>query len=350
MRGIVFSSHINAYALHVGTHKLGIKLTTTDINPNFSIPYYKSKEPEDWLFFTEEDSLKRALKGIEKGKFFPSNFPLELLDNKWTFGEWLKKNNCLTPGLLQWSIFKREDINYPCVCKAKHSWNESVKLPRGWICRSEQELNICTENLIKKGFNLKHFFLQEWLGDSHCRLISVCGFHDSEDDSRNLTAVVERIASYSDGLSCSSALETIEDEWNLINKTASILDRLKFTGPFEMEFIINNSHIFVLELNPRFWMQHSIFLTKGNGVIKRYLKMDENLDREQKSINRIIWIDGLYLLRSISLLKLNFLWMVIRKYFERKKEILIFPSILNSFFIASKLTFKKIFFTLKKIF
>ena len=147
MQGIVFSSHINAYTLYEGSRRLGIDLSTTDINPNFLIPFRKTTNQDDWLFFTEEDSLQRALKGEEKGKFFPSQFPQNLLDNKWAFVEWLAKDDRLTPGLSQWSLFKEEKITYPCVCKAKHSWIESVKLPRGWICRSEEEVKKCIENI-----------------------------------------------------------------------------------------------------------------------------------------------------------------------------------------------------------
>ena len=153
--------------------------------------------------------------------------------------------------------------------------------------------------LKREGLNPAYFFLQEWLGDLHCRVISVCGFHDSKNSRRNLVAVVERIASHTEGLSCSAAVQTIEDQWQLVDKTTAILNSLDFTGPYELEYLIVGERELVLELNPRFWMQHAIFLNNGNGLIKRYLNLDTERDREIHKINNVIWIDGLHLVLSI---------------------------------------------------
>ena len=71
----------------------------------------------------------------------------------------------------------------------------------------------------------------------------MCGFHDYQDKSRKIYAVVERIASYAEGLSSSAAVETIEDEWQLNSRTDAILNAMHFTGPFELVYLISESRV-----------------------------------------------------------------------------------------------------------
>ena len=67
-------------------------------------------------------------------------------------------------------------------------------------------------------------------------------------------------------------------------------------------------------------MQHSIFLIKGNGVIKRYLKMDTEQDRLQQTIADVIWIDGMHLVKTVASFQFKFLNLVLRKLISRDKH------------------------------
>ena len=89
--------------------------------------------------------------------FQPQNVQSNLIDNKWEFVEWLKTNHELTQGVDHWSIQNFNESNYPYLLKAKHSWVETSKLPRGWICKSPEDLKSCLEKLHESGFNLNHF-------------------------------------------------------------------------------------------------------------------------------------------------------------------------------------------------
>lgn len=327
MRSLVFSSFINAYAIYKGAEYLGACVSTTDDYASFPIPTQPGATKADWLFFTEEASLRRALNGELKGKYLPRQFPLNLLDDKWALVQWLDGVEGLTKGLQQWSLAELEQVTYPCLLKAKHSWAEGIKLPRGWICRSAEELEVHLADFKNQDFNREHFFLQEWLGDLQCRVISVCGFHDSRNSYRNLVAVVERIAAHTKGLSCSAAVQTIEDDWQLISKTSKILDALTFTGPYEMEYLVSDGRSLVLELNPRFWMQHAIFLKNGNGLIKRYLDLDNDHDHKQKLINNVIWIDGVHIIISVLLFKINFLLFVLAQFLKKNVQVIVWPSL-----------------------
>lgn len=343
MRGLVFSSYVNAYTIYKGAKHLGVEVFTTDQSPNFPLKALREEKNCDFFFFTEEASLLRALNSEKASRFLPRSFPNDLLDNKWAFSNWLTSKPGLTTSLKQWTIDCTTDVEYPCLLKAKHSWHGAQKLPRGWVCNNLNELSAAIKSLKYNGFESSHFFIQQWLGLAGCRVISVCGFHDANDNSRNLTAIVERIAAHTQGLSCSSAVETIFDEWNLVNRTQEILDALKFVGPYELEFLVVDSKVYALELNPRFWMQHAIFIYKGNGLIKRYLGLDNSEEKNKNMITDVVWIDGLHLLHSILTLKLDFIYLVVRKYFSQKKFVLIWPSLPIAIYVRLRMARNKIY-------
>lgn len=343
MEAKVFSSYTNAYAIYLGARHFGISLSCTDEYPIFPIPSSSNQTTSmDWLFFTEESSLQRALKGEIEGQFWPRVFPAGLLDDKWALADWLKLRPVLTQGLCQWQLDDIDQIEYPCLLKSKHSWREGVQLPRGWVCRSRREIELRLEEIVQFDDWNNIFFFQEWLGDVNCRVISVCGFHDTQNAERNLTAVVERIAAHSEGLSCSAAIQSRDDTWQLRKKTEEILNELSFTGPFEMEYLVIDEDFFVLELNPRFWMQHSIFLKKGNGLVKRYLGLDTVQDQRERHINGIVWVDSIHLLVSLSRLQFRFFLLVIKKFFEPGVSTVIWPSLPVAMRVYSRMAVRKI--------
>lgn len=344
MQGLTFSSHINAWALYEAGKRLNVNIRTTDKIAPFPIPFGEANFADQWLLFTEELSLGKALTGQLPGRFLPKQFPLNLLDDKFAFSEWLTRQSGLTPSLRYCSLITRVSVPFPLLLKAKHSWHDAKKLPRGWVCRDKIELDYRLTNLAAEGYSSDCFFLQEWLGDSSMRLLSVCGFFDVIQHERNLTCIVERLASYEVGPSCSSIVATLNDEWGLTEKAFAILRRLEFVGPFEMEFIVTKDRVVVLELNPRFWMQHALFLIDGNGLLKRYFGLDTEQDRQQKNIGKILWIDGAFLVSNLAKLKFNLVKIILKKYQENYK-LLIWPTIFSTFRFLTYKILKKLFCT-----
>lgn len=344
MKFVTFTSYSNAYALCVGLRYLGYDLVVDAIDATFPISASKIKsyDKNSWLFFTEESSLSKALNGGIGGRFLPMVFPSDLLDDKWALADWLSKNNVLTQGLNQWRLDQLDLVPFPCLLKSRRSWHGELKLPRGWVCQTRDEAEARLKE-IENFENWKNiFFFQKWLGDQDCRVVSVCGFHDVKDSSRNLTAIVERIASHTSGLSCSAAVQTIHDDWNLQAKNAEILDALSFTGPYEMEYLIVGERVVVLELNPRFWMQHAIFVIRGNGLIKRYLGCETEDDKKNNQVADVVWFDSIHLLISIARLKFSILSLVFKKYFEPGRHVLLWPSIPMSMYVVMRMMYAKI--------
>ena len=331
MQARTFSSSINAYSLMICAKKLGIELYT--IQKETTYPMSVNSEisnKNDWLLFTEESSLRLALENKIKGKFYPDNYPIDLLDNKLEFNYWIKNTfkDIYIPK--QWRLDELDNVQFPCILKAKHSWNKSTKLPRGWVCKDKNILLNKIKYLELQSFNKDFFFIQQWLGEN-CIVISVCGFFDWTNQSRNLTAVVQRLSSQETGLSCSSIVETITDKWKLKVSSFKILKALKFIGPYELEFIIMNDSSKLIELNPRFWMQNAIFLNKGNGLVKRYFNMDEEIDHITNEISDIIWIDSFQFVKNLFMFRCQLITKILKCYFVCNKEVMMWPPLRVTF-------------------
>jgi hypothetical protein len=294
------SSWINAWSLRRACEALGVDLRVDGPARDLPLPRREDAAAPDWLFFTDEASLMAALQADPPVAFLPRHFPPDLLDDKWAFAAFLAHDPDGPQGLTQWPLDAATGVSYPLLLKSRHSWVGQRKLPRGWVCRDASELAARRAALAAAGLKEDWFFLQEWLGDQPLRLMSVSGFFDARDENRNLAIVTERVADYGDaGPSSSAMLVTVADEHGLIGSSVRVLRRLGYRGPYELEFLAIGQRCLGLELNPRFWMQHGLFVAAGNGLVKRYLGRETPADLLAPPPERLLWVDGFWLLRRL---------------------------------------------------
>lgn len=294
------------------------------------LPQRHEGDRAQWLLFTEEASLSQALQSNDSRSFLPKNFPIELLDDKWAFAEFLKHDSDGPHGLAHWPLAHASHARYPFLLKSRHSWQNGRKLPRGWVCNNSTELTALRKRIAADGFDESSFFLQEWLGNKPMQLMSVGGFFDATNEKRNLSVVTERVAGYEDGLSSSAMLITVPDALGLVEQTARILRRLNYCGPYELEFIVIKNQVLVLELNPRFWMQHGLFLHSGNGLVKRYFGCETPDDLSIPSPKNLLWVDGIWLLRRMLRLDRRVLKLWYELVYRRDFRPVICPTISDS--------------------
>jgi hypothetical protein len=302
---LTHSSWINAWTLRRACAALGVDLRVAPGPREMPLPQAAPGVVPQWLFFTEEASLAAALQGRLAGRFWPRRFPQPLLDDKWAFAAWLAEDPAGPQGLPQWPLEAARDragLPWPLMLKARHSWQGTHKLPRGWVCRTPAELDAALARLAADGLPPQAFFLQRWMADQPMRLLSVCGFFDAGDESRNLHLLTERVADYGPGPSSSAMLVTVPDEAQLAGQAAHVLRRLGYVGPYELEFIVCAQGSWLLELNARFWMQHGLFLATGNGLVRRYLGLDGAVPAAAPPPPPLAWIDGTWLLRRLAAL------------------------------------------------
>jgi hypothetical protein len=297
------SAWINAWTLARACAREGLELCAPPGTPGFPLPAPPAGQPVAWRLFTEEAGLRRALAGEGEGRFLPERFPAMLLDDKWAFAEFLAAADVGPRALPQWPLTTADNGShgpFPLLLKARHSWRGATRLPRGWVCRSAAELRARLAALDAAGWRREDFFLQVWWGDRRHRVLSVCGFFDAESESRNLALLTDRVATYGDGPNSSAMLVTVPDTFGLVPAAEAILRRLSYRGPYELEFIESAGELAVIELNPRFWMQHGLFLALGNGLVRRYLGRESARERAAaRGDPHLAWIDGTWLLRGL---------------------------------------------------
>jgi hypothetical protein len=144
------------------------------------------------------------------------------------------------------------------------SWRGMIKLPRGQTIRTRQQFDAWRRLCDTQGVSEEEWGCQELLCTAPQHTVSVCGWHDASDPLYLVTRWV-RQRSENGWL-----VETVEDPGGLRDTTRRILGAMDYCGPFELEFVKNRrgDGYKVIELNPRFWMQHRLV---GSELIRRYL-------------------------------------------------------------------------------
>jgi hypothetical protein len=296
----------------------------------------------DWLFCTEESTLQKALQnGVSLVKPFLDQ---RILDDKFAFHDFLLEIGELS--VPSWNLDEINKVAYPIFLKSKHSWKKGKKMPRGWICYSNTMIASYLKLIDESDYwKREDFFLQSFLGAT-TQNISVSGYFDYSQPKRNLTIVTQKTIGDKPFISTGIIVESIPDPDYLIPRTFRILNHLKYDGPYELEYLfnVNKNHYLVLELNPRFWMQHGIFLAfYDNGLLKRYLNLDTPNDYQHDlNYQHVGWASSIGIL--IDMMKGDF--RALQIYLKMKKEkisVYIAPDILTALRVLPILIVNKIF-------
>jgi hypothetical protein len=281
----------------------------------------------EWFAFTEERSMKSAYRENLTADFQPRSFPAKLLDDKFAFLQWVDSLLGAGSSVPHAELAMAGGMGFPCMVKARCSWHGAEKMPRGWRCDNADDIENARARIRSGGWDESLFHLERWLHHEKARLLSVCGYFDHARAQRNLVAVTESVLRYHSGPSCSPIVRVVADEWSLVDKTKAILGGLKFEGPFELEFIVHEERAYVLELNPRFWMQHALFLHASNGVVKRYLRVDGPADWNTRLPLGTTWVDGAWLWKAFFTLQWAALLDLLRRRWLARNRLSCWPGL-----------------------
>lgn len=311
MSCFVSTSHVNAWSIRKGLRRLGLDCgslqSCSGLVPSASTAPHRG----DTLFFTEEDSLQRHLaSGSEGYHFYPRSVPVPP-DDKLAFAEaMVGLGESPVP---YWPLNEQppdEPPLLPIVVKARSSWRDGRKLPRGWVCATTEEYRDACLAIGRAGLLATDFLMQEFLPAAD--VVSTCGFFDALNHSRNIFLTTRKLLGQGEGLTTGVVVETITDPAGLVPRTVAILDALGYRGPFELEFVRDGRRgvYFVLELNMRFWMQHGLFIDGcDNQLLERYLDRDKPQPPAGSPAGnvRLVWIDCLALLAALGNRRWGFL-------------------------------------------
>jgi hypothetical protein len=337
MECFVSTAYVNAWSIRRGLRMLGLECRSLDPAGGLVPPAHRQPGAGDVLFFTEEDSLMRFLtQGPPGCLFHPRSVPVSP-DDKLAFADAMRDIG--ESPVPYWPIkgdVPPEPPVLPVVLKCRHSWRDGRKLDRGYVCMDAREYRDAADRLQRNGIDTRDFFLQEYLPDA--TVVSTCGFFDAANPARNLILVTRKVLGHGSRMTTGVIVETVADPEGLVPRTLTVLDALRYRGPFELEFVhdAQRSVHHVLELNMRFWMQHGLFIDGcGNQLLARYLDRDHPADVVQvpSSDRPLMWIDGVALVDALAMLRLRSLtamWGAWRAARRRGGRIVMHPDIVSA--------------------
>lgn len=351
---VVRSVGLNAWAIRRGLALLQMSLSVESDesgllvagDSDLSAPTHASGQrpvsetQRDLLFCTDERTLSEGW-AAERFEVLPSSLPVPL-DDKLCFSEMLER---IGERPVPFSTLDNQagvvSGRFPVLLKARHSWYNGLKMPRGYVCRSAEQLQDTLAACELQGWPRSTFFLQQLVNGIRNNY-SACGFFDACDPGRNAMILVRRVMDTAGRLGTGAVVETVHTQPELLERTARILEALDYRGPFELEFLRDDQtgEDYVLELNPRFWMQHGLFVDAyGNQVLKLYLNGTRDADWEQLAGQPAIWISGLELLRWCVRFRLGRLAVCGRELLKslvQGRRVCIQPGLVESFHVLRR--------------
>ncbi len=251
-------------------HLCDVRLITepeSDRLPDLISENYRPSETG--VLFTDERYLHSFLSSGQFRHFKGAGDRLQTAVNKWQFYQFIESEKLASiPLTVPSDVDPFSVFSGPFRSRVWQSWSQLKKYPRGRLIRSQSELDNWKAEVITKQIDSTEWGYQQQLSAKPNDNVSVVGWHDRETRQ----SLVTRRVSVASGLGW--LIERIDDPSELVDQAHNILDALDFEGPFEMEYVFNPSDntFRVIELNPRFWMQHRLFqhLT-DHAPIRRFL-------------------------------------------------------------------------------
>jgi len=215
-----------------------------------------------WVSF-----LLNYRKDLKDFKFYKC---LEFVD-KLTFAKFLTKNKFNTPKTISDRV--SDDDIYIIKFNPKTSFDFLRK---------------CKKYKIRKGpFKVPSNFIAQKLVKGNN--ISVAGIRTKEYLIMSLFEKVVERPKY--GTAVVSKIFYSEKMKPLLKIAEEILKKSKYFGPFEIEFIVSKKKIYVLEMNPRLWLQHRLLLKLGInpvGLILSDLINNEKIHKKHRGLPKKI--------------------------------------------------------------
>jgi hypothetical protein len=231
-----------------------------------------------WFFFTEERSLQEIWESkshpwLSAAVWYP-NEPCslnEILD-RFAFYEFIRTKalGCVPRTVSgQSDPFAQFGDNF--FFRYKVTWVRGKKTPRIRLVSGRSDWEAAVRSGEAQGYGAADWCYQEVLSLAPEDNISVCGWHDAKTPRYVATRkVLQFPARQGNGDVC----ELIKLPELLAKTTEQLLGALNYTGPFELEFIrdAKRERYYLIELNPRFWMQHPLAgANLGQAIVGRYL-------------------------------------------------------------------------------
>lgn len=179
------------------------------------------------------------------------------------------------------------------IIRVNKSWDGNKKLPRLRIVHSTEEKEQVEKEFINGGLTPDMWSYQELLSTVDTHNISVCGWYDEE---YHQYAVTRKVIQHPPKVGNGDVVEIFYDiPALLIEQTEKILKALHYCGAFEMEFVLDekSGEYKLIELNPRFWMQHGLIeKVTDYALVRRAIGQEDLVEIPAGELKHLYWING----------------------------------------------------------
>lgn len=203
--------------------------------------------------------------------------------------------------------------------RVKKTWSGLKKLSRVKMVINQEQLQKIEGDYLRSGLHREDWCYQEILSISSHHNVSISGWHDHQSQRYFAT---RKILQHPPKTGNGDVCELFLAPEGLLKNTRAILEELNYKGPFELEFVFdqNSGTYKVIELNPRFWMQHGLIENATNHeLVKRYVGDNLNFETDEKPITEICyWVNSIYAIYRVLCLDFR-----IFSYLKRNKSLFV---------------------------
>ena len=179
------------------------------------------------------------------------------------------------------------------------TWKGKQKLERVKRVMKNEELAQITCRWRAQGLDESDWCYQEVLSIRPQDNVSISGWHAP---GHRIYVATRHILRHPNDVGNGDVAELVSLPEGLQERAERILDGLEYSGPFELEFILDTRDGFYkpIELNPRFWMQHGLIeAITNNELVRRYVGIEPTGVAREHADNIRYWVNGFYALFRI---------------------------------------------------
>jgi len=272
---------------------------------DFINEHFPTEEPK-YIFFTDEvyhpTFRKEALRPSLKNAFFHvgSVSRLDTILDRYAFYRFIEAEE---GGPVPRTISGTEDPwrAFPdgFFIRPRLTWKGMKKLERVKPIRTREEQAAVSRRWRSQGLDESDWRYQEALSLRPQDNVSISGWHEQE---KRVYAATRHILRHPKDVGNGDVTEMVPITKELKERTATILNALEYTGPFELEFLLDtrNNTYKPIELNPRFWMQHGLIQVITNyEPVRRYVGVATTGPSRSQTADTRYWVNGFYSLFRI---------------------------------------------------
>lgn len=252
------------------------------------------------IMFTSERYMNTVRDAVESGQlqnvraFTGAGIGNEVILDRGRFYEFIEKLGCLPcPKMIDSGQDPFAVFGESFAVRPKESWNGRKIAQRVQIVSGQAEYEACLERFRAAGLTPEMWCYQELLSTKPEDNLSICGWHDPE---YRQYAAHRKVLQHPPKTGTADVMEIVTDiPPQLLEGVEAVLTAMRYAGPFEFEFVFDQrTGVYkAIELNPRFWLEHTLInrLT-GNSLVRRYLGENGLSPVSPQSLPHKYWVNG----------------------------------------------------------